>query len=49
MPDRTCPEWSLKDNYQPKPMEKSPTKNCGNCTYYCPINCCNNPLIKPCK
>jgi len=47
MPDRACSWWLLTNKYRPKPMEKPPTKDCGNCTYYCPTNGCNHPLLKP--
>jgi len=43
---RHCPEWSIKDNYQPKPMEKIILKCCGTCKYYCQFHlsdCCINP------
>jgi len=49
MPDRSCHGWKLKDNYEPKPMEKVIAKCCGVCKYYCPVYCCKHPLYKPCK
>lgn len=35
-----CRYWELREDYEPRPFETAPGKNCGNCKHYRPDDGC---------